>query len=176
MIVDDTSTDVDALREDLKFELIVLRTEVKKINKGWDFTAIVNPLLADQGPALLVILRIKNQIERLKKLKHGFEEKARDLQRPAAALAEAAQSFHVAEFPNTKESKPVNKSRPHRRRQPLPDIDIDEVLPSWARRGANARGTLVLLNLATRPVLFPGRTPGKRIFSKSFEARGQNHF
>ncbi len=38
MIVDDNSTDLDALREDLQFELIVLHTEVKELNKGWDFT------------------------------------------------------------------------------------------------------------------------------------------
>jgi hypothetical protein len=68
MIVDDNSTDLNALREDLKFEWIVLHTEVKELNKGWYFTAIVNPLLADQGPALLVIPRIKNQIERLENL------------------------------------------------------------------------------------------------------------
>jgi hypothetical protein len=47
MIVDDTSTDVDAVRQDLRFELIVLHTEVKELNKGWDFTAVVKPLLDD---------------------------------------------------------------------------------------------------------------------------------
>jgi hypothetical protein len=49
VIVDDTSTDVDAVREDLRFELIVLHTEVKKLDAGWDFTAVVKPLLDDQG-------------------------------------------------------------------------------------------------------------------------------
>jgi hypothetical protein len=87
--------------------LIVLHGEVKKLDVSWDFTAIVNPLLADQGPALLVIPRIKKAIERLRKLKDDFEQKARDLQRPSTALAQTAQSFYVAEFPNTKESKAV---------------------------------------------------------------------
>ncbi len=32
MIVDENSTDVEALREDLKFELIVLHGEVKKLD------------------------------------------------------------------------------------------------------------------------------------------------
>ena len=91
MIVDDTSTDVDSLRDDLQFELIVLHGEVKELNKSWDFSAIVNPLLPDQGPPLQVIPRIKKQIERLKKLKEDFEHKARDMQQPAAALA---QSFY----------------------------------------------------------------------------------
>ncbi len=104
---------------------------MKKLNKGWDFTAIVNPLLADQDPALLVIPRIKNQIEKLKKFKADFEQKARDLKRPAAALAEAAQSFHVAEFHNTKEGKPGKQCTLQRRRHTPPEIAIDEVLPSW---------------------------------------------
>jgi hypothetical protein len=47
LVVDDNSTDVDALREESKFEVIVLHGEVKELNKSWDFTARVNPLLAD---------------------------------------------------------------------------------------------------------------------------------
>ncbi len=130
MIVEDTSTDVDSLRDDLQFELIVLHGEVKQLNKSWDFSAIVNPLLADQGPPLQVVPRIKKQIERLKKLKEDFEQKARDLQRPAASLAQAAQSFYAAGFPSTQEGKHVTKQR---KRQHLPRIDIDEVTPSWGK-------------------------------------------
>ena len=85
VIVDETSTDVDAVREDLRFELIVLHTEVRKLDPGWDFTAVVKPLLDDQGSAILGIPRIKKQIERMKKLRDDFHKKARDLQRPAAA-------------------------------------------------------------------------------------------
>jgi hypothetical protein len=72
MLGDDNSADVDALREELKFELIVLHGEVKKLDESWDFTPIVNPLLADQGPALTLVQRNKEQIERLKKLKEDF--------------------------------------------------------------------------------------------------------
>ena len=85
VIIDDTSTDVDRVREDLRFDLIVLHTEVKELNKGWDFTAVVKPLLDDQGPAMLVIPIIKNMIERMNRLRDEFHQKARDLQRPAAA-------------------------------------------------------------------------------------------
>ena len=56
----------------MKFELIVLHGEVKKLDESWDFTPIVNPLLADQGPALTLVQRNKEQIERLKKLKEDF--------------------------------------------------------------------------------------------------------
>jgi hypothetical protein len=130
MIVDDGSTDVDGLREELKFELIVLHGEVKKLDVSWDFTTIVGPLLADKDPAMAVIPRIKKQIDQLKKLRDDFQQKARDLQRPAAALAEAAQSLYVAKFPDTEEGRPVNQ-KTQRRRQPPPGIVIDEVLPSW---------------------------------------------
>ncbi len=88
VIVDDTSTDVDAVREDLRFELIVLHTEVKKLDAGWDFTAVVKPLLDDQGSAILGIPRIKKQIERLKKLRDHVHATAasppRQRRRPTA--------------------------------------------------------------------------------------------
>jgi hypothetical protein len=57
-------------------------------------------------------------------------KKARDLQRPAAALAEAAQSLYVAELSNTKKGRPI-KPKPQPRRQLPSDFVIDEVLPSW---------------------------------------------
>ncbi len=128
-IVDEGSTDVDSLREELTFELIVLHGEVMKLDKSWDFSAIVNPLLANQSAPMAVIPRIKKQIERLKKLRDDFQQKARDLQRSAAAQAEAAQSLHVAEFPvrDTEERRPV-KQRPLHRRHP--EIVIEEVTPS----------------------------------------------
>ena len=71
-IVDEGSTDLDAVRAELRFELIVLHTEVKELNKGWDFSAIVNPLLEDQGDPIAVIARLNKQIERLKKLRDDF--------------------------------------------------------------------------------------------------------
>ncbi len=130
MLVDEGSTDLDALRDDLRFELIVLHGEVKELNKSWDFSAIVNPLLEDQGAPIAVIARLKKQIKRLKKLRDDFQQKARELQRPAAALAQVAQSLHVAEFPvrYTEECRPV-KQRPQQRRHP--EIVVEEVTPSW---------------------------------------------
>jgi hypothetical protein len=77
----DESTDVDELREELQFELIVLHTEVKELNKGWDFTPIIDPLLADQGPALSLVPRMKKHIEWLKQLEEEFQHKARDIAR-----------------------------------------------------------------------------------------------
>jgi hypothetical protein len=120
----DESTDVDELREELKFELIVLHTEMKELNQSWDFTPIINSLLADQGPALTLVPRIKKQIERLKKLEEDFKHKSRDIQRPPAALA---QSFSVAAIPKTTEGKPGRRRRLPR----SPDIVVEIALPSW---------------------------------------------
>jgi hypothetical protein len=130
MIVDDTSTDVEALRDELKFKMVVLHSEVMALDKTWDFSGIIKPLMDDQGPPLNVVARIQKQIERLQKLKDDFYRTARDLQRPAAALAEAAQSLYVAEPPNTKKDRPV-QPKPQPRRCLPPDNDIEEALPSW---------------------------------------------
>ena len=40
VIIDDTSTDVDRVMEDLRFDLIVLHNEVKKLDPGWDLSLI----------------------------------------------------------------------------------------------------------------------------------------
>jgi hypothetical protein len=66
----------------------------------------------------------------MKKLRDEFHKKARDLQRPAAALAEAAQSLYVADPPNTKKGRLV-KAKPQPMRHLPPDLVIEEVTPSW---------------------------------------------
>jgi hypothetical protein len=128
MLFDDNSTDLDALRDELRFKMVVLHSEVKKLDPDWDFSGIIKQLVDDQGPPLNVVARIQKQIERLQKLKDDFY--AGDLQRPAAALA--AQSLNVAEPPNTKKKKgrPVQpKPQPTEpRRPPLPP---QEALPPW---------------------------------------------
>ncbi len=74
MLGDDDSLgqDADNVKEDLKFELAVLYTAMKDLNKNWDFTLFINPLLADQGPAIAVVLKLKRQIDLLTKLRDEF--------------------------------------------------------------------------------------------------------
>jgi hypothetical protein len=62
----------DDVKEDLKFELAVLNAALKDLNKNWDFTVFINPLLADQGPANAVVPKIKKQIDRMTKLRDEF--------------------------------------------------------------------------------------------------------
>jgi hypothetical protein len=53
------------VKEDLKFELAVLNAAMKELNKNWDFTLLINPLLADQGPAMALVPKLKKQIDRM---------------------------------------------------------------------------------------------------------------
>ncbi len=53
----------------MKFELAVLNTALKDLNKNWDFTVLINPLLADQGLAIAVVPKLKRQIDRMTKLR-----------------------------------------------------------------------------------------------------------
>ena len=41
----------DKVVENLKFELVPLNVALKKLDADLDFTVLINPLLADQGPA-----------------------------------------------------------------------------------------------------------------------------
>ena len=130
MIVDDTSTDLEALRDELKFKMVVLHREVMALDKTLDFSGIIKPLMDDQGPPLNAVARIQKQIKRMQTLKDDFQKTARDLQRPTAALAEPAQSLYVAEPPNTKTKK--KKDRPVQPKpQPRRTLPPEEVRPSW---------------------------------------------
>ena len=125
MIVDDASTDLEALRDELKFKMVVLHRELMALDKTLDFSGIIKPLMDDQGPPLNAVARIQKQIKRMQTLKDDFQKTARDLQRPTAALAEAAQSLYVAEPPNTKTKK--KKDRPD---QPKPQpTEVMRCLP-----------------------------------------------
>ncbi len=59
-------------RDELKFQLAILNAALKKLDTYWDFMTIINPLLADQGPATAVVPKLKKQIERMTKIKDDF--------------------------------------------------------------------------------------------------------
>jgi hypothetical protein len=61
--------------EDLKFELDLLNAALKKLDADWDFTVFINPLLADQGPAIAVVPKLKRQIDRMTKIRDEFLQK-----------------------------------------------------------------------------------------------------
>jgi hypothetical protein len=52
LLYDDKSTDPEDVRAKKKIELITLHRAMQKLDMDLDYSAIVDPLLADQGPAL----------------------------------------------------------------------------------------------------------------------------
>jgi hypothetical protein len=46
------SSDLEDTREEYKNELILLHAILKKLDRDMDFSAILNPLLAETGPAM----------------------------------------------------------------------------------------------------------------------------
>jgi hypothetical protein len=65
----------DNVKEELKFQLAVLYADMKELNKNWDFTLLINPLLENQGPAFALVPKLKNQIDRMTKLRDEFLQK-----------------------------------------------------------------------------------------------------
>ncbi len=70
LLWDEKSIDPEDVRDEKKIELITLHNAMQKLDKGMDYSAVVNPLLADQGPALAHIPRL--MIQRLEKIKADF--------------------------------------------------------------------------------------------------------
>ena len=68
----DKSIDPEDIREDLKTELLAVHVALKKLDKDIDFSAIINPLIAEQGPAIQHVQRLSKQIDRLKKFREQF--------------------------------------------------------------------------------------------------------
>jgi hypothetical protein len=58
----------------LKTELLMLNSALKDLNTNWDFSAVILPLIAEQGPPLAHVprLRLSKQIDRLKKIRDDF--------------------------------------------------------------------------------------------------------
>ena len=71
----ENSSEIDDLREEYKNELILLHANLKALNRDYDFSAILNPLLAETGPALTHVPKLAKQIARMKKCLKDLEEK-----------------------------------------------------------------------------------------------------
>ena len=70
LLCDNKSTDPEDVRTEKKIELITLHSAMKRLDKELlDYSAVVDPLLAEQGPALVHIPRLTKTIQRLEKLR-----------------------------------------------------------------------------------------------------------
>jgi hypothetical protein len=96
LLCDDKSIDPEDVRTEKKIELITLHRAMKKLDMDLDYSAVVDPLLADQGPALAHIPRLIKMIQRLGKIKEECLLE-REQQR-AAQLAAQAESAVAAQI------------------------------------------------------------------------------
>ncbi len=74
-IFTENSSDLEDLREDYKNELIMLHASLKKLDRGLVFSAILNPLLAETGPAMTHVPKLARQVARMKQYIKELEEK-----------------------------------------------------------------------------------------------------
>ena len=99
MLGADDSLDQDNEKEDLKMELALLNTALKKLDPDFDFAPIINPLLSDQGPAMAVVPKLKKQIERMTKVRDDFlQTRAANIQGRMSLVPEPAGPLPVGPF------------------------------------------------------------------------------
>ena len=87
MLGDDDSLGQEAaenVKKDLKFESAVLNAALKKLDADLDFSLLINPLLADQGPAIAVVPKLKRQIDRMTQIRDEFLKKNQTKKMPDA--------------------------------------------------------------------------------------------
>ncbi len=48
LVVDENSVDLEDVRDELRTELIMMNRTLKDLNKNWDFSDVLRPLLTDQ--------------------------------------------------------------------------------------------------------------------------------
>jgi hypothetical protein len=136
------SIDPEDVREDLKTELLALHMALKKLDNDLDFSAVILPLIAEQGPAAAHVLRLSKQINRLKKFRADFlrdkQESLKirnDFQRITLETTPAAPSgLYVgsAELCSHEIPEKAKAERQKRRAQQYPpEFTPTEVLPSW---------------------------------------------
>ena len=96
LLMTDNSTDLFDMRDELRVQLIVLNSDLKKLDKDWDFSAMFRPLLEDtMAPSFSQIERLRKWKERMTTLKDDFlrqqqERKEQEPSRPAPPPAAAA--------------------------------------------------------------------------------------
>jgi hypothetical protein len=83
-LLPENTSDLEALRDDYKHELITLHATLKKLDRDLDFSAILNPLLAETGAAAAHAQNLSRQIVRMKSTMEKEVEKANSLRQSPA--------------------------------------------------------------------------------------------
>ena len=133
MLGADDSLDQDNEKEDLKMELALLNTALKKLDPDFDFAPIINPLLSDQGPAMAVVPKLKRQIERMKQVRADFlQTRAANIPGRMSLVPETAGPLLLHEAtPPAVSLPPARLKRGPCVAQSTPNIFVAEVQPAW---------------------------------------------
>ncbi len=91
MLVDENSIDPDDVRDEWKFELVVLNGILMKLDKDWDFSNMIRQLSSDPRPALAIVSKLRRQIERMTKLRDAFLRTKQE--KPLANFLHTAQEY-----------------------------------------------------------------------------------
>ncbi len=91
LTMSDSFTDPYDVRNELRMQLIVFNADLMQLNKQWDFSVVLRPLVEDTDtvfPLLTQIERLRKQKDRMTRLKDDFlrqeqERKEHEKSRPA---------------------------------------------------------------------------------------------
>ena len=78
-MVSENSVDVEDVRDEMRTDLIMLNRALKQLNKDWDYSEVLRPLLTDQRPAITQIPRLRKQMERMIKIRDDFLRNEQEL-------------------------------------------------------------------------------------------------
>ena len=72
LLADDSLESAEDQKDDLKSELVALNAAMRRLDPNLDFSDIIKPLLADQGPAFALLTKLRKQLDRMKKIRDGL--------------------------------------------------------------------------------------------------------
>ena len=78
-MVSENSVDVEDVRDEMRTDLIMLNRALKQLNKDWDYSEVLRPLLTDQRPAITQMPRLRKQMERMIKIRDDFLRNEQEL-------------------------------------------------------------------------------------------------
>ena len=100
LLGNDISTDPEDIRDELRTELILLNTELKQMNPDLDFFEALRPLLADTGPAMAHVPRLRKQKARMEKIRDDYLRKAEEKRHATPAVGSGSSICLVGARPS----------------------------------------------------------------------------
>ena len=74
LLGEDSLESAEDQKDDLKSQLVALNAAMRRLDPNLDFSDIIKPLLADQGPVFALVPKLKKQLERMNKIRDGLPQ------------------------------------------------------------------------------------------------------